>query len=108
MLQNTTLINTNLFGNLGNGTSVRANIVARGLQLEKGSRHHRGKPLSESCRPYCCDGSTSRMDESMEPSDVRWLEQESMSEDRLFRPVASPALPPFAWATLVVQHAMTV
>ena len=99
MLQKNTIIETTRIGINGNGFAVRANIVARGLQLGMRKRHL-GKPLSDSCRPYC-DWSTSSRSALPE---VEVCGEQAVME----RPTpAAEILPASAWATLVVQRAVT-
>lgn len=100
MLQNTAINGTIQFGNIGNGSTVRAiSFVARGRKLAMRKHYHSGKPLSESCRPHCCDWSASSPEDST---------ADALTAARLQPVAASMAtvLPASAWAALVVQHAI--
>lgn len=108
MLQLTTKNSTTQFGTFGNGTAVRATVVACGMTLGKKMRLHPGKSLSQSCRPYCSDRSASREDSQEIMASARWQRMIRVNEPVLPVPVSASVVPPAAWAALVVNHAVTV
>lgn len=97
MLQINATNATTQIGTIGNGGTVRANIVARGMRSGLRKRLHRGKPLS-SCRPYCFDWSEHSQEASSD-----WLQQSELDQPS---PVAASArIPARAWAAMVVRQA---
>jgi len=108
MLQLTTNNSTTLFGTFGNGTAVRAAVVACGLTMGKKMRLHPGKSLSQSCRPYCSERSAARDDSQEIMASARWQRMIRANESVLPVPVSASVVPPAVWAALVVNHAVTV